>query len=259
MPLITNNNQLNHQVAIDFAKKIKLIDQFKASLSPLYREISHEYETLYKENGQVLHIHHYREKFQNVIESNYITIANAFKFNIREGEKAMNEKELAAMIDTQLSLYVKHHSINQTEFIISTLDEKLKQGIETVIIDAAAQGITPDRSKIASSAARKFRNDEIAHAGIIATTETNNMANEAKYVEATSYVKAMSENIRKMWKTVFDDVTRAAHIIADGQEVGVDEPFSVNNEFLMFPTDMSLGASLENIMNCRCDALFMKS
>ena len=39
--------------------------------------------------------------------------------------------------------------------------------------------------------------------------------------------------------------------MADGQRVGVDEPFTVDGEKLMFPGDASMGASGRNLYNCR--------
>ena len=40
--------------------------------------------------------------------------------------------------------------------------------------------------------------------------------------------------------------------MADGQRVGVNEPFIVDGEKLMFPGDASMGASGKNFYNCRC-------
>ncbi|MFD1423417.1 phage minor head protein [Laceyella tengchongensis] len=48
------------------------------------------------------------------------------------------------------------------------------------------------------------------------------------------------------------DRTRPWHLEADGQIKRLDEPFEVNGEKLMFPGDTSLGATADNIVNCRC-------
>lgn len=57
---------------------------------------------------------------------------------------------------------------------------------------------------------------------------------------------------KKMWLDVGDAKVRKAHRLASGQTVLVNEPFIVNNELLMFPGDTSLGASIENVVRCRC-------
>jgi len=56
----------------------------------------------------------------------------------------------------------------------------------------------------------------------------------------------------KKWSATGDDRTRLSHSIADGQVKKIDEPFIVGGEKLMYPLDSSLGASAENIVNCRC-------
>jgi uncharacterized protein with gpF-like domain len=58
--------------------------------------------------------------------------------------------------------------------------------------------------------------------------------------------------LNKRWIATNDDRTRDAHMEANGQIVGNDEPFVVGGEELMFPGDDSLGASGWNLYNCRC-------
>lgn len=63
--------------------------------------------------------------------------------------------------------------------------------------------------------------------------------------------------LRRIWVTVGDDKTRAAHRLADGQEVGADEPFRVDGEELFLPSDPS--GSPENTFNCRCFVKYIVS
>ena len=55
---------------------------------------------------------------------------------------------------------------------------------------------------------------------------------------------------RKRWLSTNDGRTRDAHVRAHGQEVGLDEPFVVDGEDLLYPGDPA--GSPENIINCRC-------
>lgn len=55
---------------------------------------------------------------------------------------------------------------------------------------------------------------------------------------------------RKVWIATLDPRTRDAHADADGQEVGLDEPFVVGGESLDYPGDPA--GSPENVINCRC-------
>lgn len=59
----------------------------------------------------------------------------------------------------------------------------------------------------------------------------------------------------KTWLSTFDDRTRDTHRAVDGQRRGMDEPFSVGGHDMMHPGDMTLGAPVREIVNCRCTML----
>lgn len=58
------------------------------------------------------------------------------------------------------------------------------------------------------------------------------------------------EECSKRWMATEDERTRVAHHVADGQTVGLNQPFSVGGEGLQFPGD-PLGRP-DNIIQCRC-------
>lgn len=61
---------------------------------------------------------------------------------------------------------------------------------------------------------------------------------------------------KKVWCTMCDAKVRPTHIMADGQEKLIGEPFIVGGYEMLFPMDGSLGASAEEIINCRCVAKY---
>ena len=65
--------------------------------------------------------------------------------------------------------------------------------------------------------------------------------------------------MKREWVSAQDDRTRdtseADHVDADGQTVGMKEPFTVSGEKLMFPGDPS--GSAANVINCRCAVVFI--
>ena len=79
-----------------------------------------------------------------------------------------------------------------------------------------------------------------------AVTNAQNAGRMDSYVAA----KKMGIEMEREWVSVLDARTRPEHAEADGQVVGVDEPFIVGGEKLMFPGDRS--GSGWNIYNCRC-------
>lgn len=60
----------------------------------------------------------------------------------------------------------------------------------------------------------------------------------------------------KTWRTERDKRVRETHREAEGQTVSIIEPFTVGGCELMFPRDDSLGASDEELSNCRCHAVY---
>lgn len=85
----------------------------------------------------------------------------------------------------------------------------------------------------------------------IARTETTRIENSARQSVAEEGNK-LGFNMWKRWYATPDERTREWHAEADGQEVPYDEPFIVGGEKLMYPADISMGASAQNVINCRC-------
>ena len=64
--------------------------------------------------------------------------------------------------------------------------------------------------------------------------------------------------LNKVWLATEDAHTRPTHAEADGQTVGMDEPFNVGGSQLMYPGDSSLGADAGEIVNCRCTQFYQR-
>ncbi len=83
----------------------------------------------------------------------------------------------------------------------------------------------------------------------IARTEVIGATNAGSYFEA----KALGVST-KTWLATTDRRTRPTHATAEGQEVGMDEPFQVGEALLRFPHDPT-GPAKETV-NCRCTMLY---
>ena len=79
-----------------------------------------------------------------------------------------------------------------------------------------------------------------------AVTGAQNAGRQDSYVAA----EKMGIELKREWVCTLDARTRDEHATADGQVVGVDEPFTVGGEKLMYPGDRS--GSPWNVYNCRC-------
>lgn len=83
------------------------------------------------------------------------------------------------------------------------------------------------------------------------------MANAANsLVHGSLFLAGAAMEREKTWMTRMDKAVRDIHANALFQTVAAHLPFFVGGEQLMFPGDQSLGASMRNIANCRCSAIY---
>lgn len=60
----------------------------------------------------------------------------------------------------------------------------------------------------------------------------------------------------KVWRTEGDDRVRATHTEVDGADIPITDLFQVGDSYLLFPGDISNGASEQEVCNCRCTLEF---
>jgi HK97 family phage portal protein len=111
-----------------------------------------------------------------------------------------------------------------------------------------------------ASDAIRNRLDELSV--VFAPGEAARIAGETGAVMNAASVEAYRQSgviDEKRWLTSRDQFVRPAgrvgafnHVAAEGQIVPVDQPFIVSGQQMMYPMDMSLGASVGNRANCRC-------
>jgi len=90
-----------------------------------------------------------------------------------------------------------------------------------------------------------------SRADTISRTETHAAAN----ISADATAKATGVPFKRQWAASKGDRTRDAHRRADGQKVGMNEPFNVDHEDLRYPGDPR--GRPGNVINCRCAVLYV--
>lgn len=132
---------------------------------------------------------------------------------------------------------------------ITEITETTRANIQSVISAGIEEGLSE------KEIAKRIR--EIApgiagsRADTISRTETHASAN----ISAQATARATGINFVREWASSEDGRTRPAHDDADGQRVGMTEPFVVDGEELMYPGDPNGRAA--NVINCRCAVLFV--
>ncbi len=89
---------------------------------------------------------------------------------------------------------------------------------------------------------------------LIALTETQNAAETSKALATMVYTGSAGITTKKQWISILDDRVRPWHAEAYGQVRNINEPYIVYGQELMYPGDTSLGATMDNIANCRCSS-----
>ena len=91
----------------------------------------------------------------------------------------------------------------------------------------------------------KHRGDTIARTESLAAL---NEASDESLRQARD--EGLVTDAARIWDATGDNRTRETHDAAEGQERGIDEPFSIGGTLMMHPGDPAGGAA--NVINCRC-------
>ena len=93
-------------------------------------------------------------------------------------------------------------------------------------------------------------------AKLIARTEIHGAQMATNDAQVSSIVEevGLGPRIVREWVTAADDRARPTHAAADGQQVGMDDPFFVGGEAMRYPGDQN--ASAGNRCNCRCVVVY---
>ncbi len=132
-------------------------------------------------------------------------------------------------------------------------DQKMQRYIQKVcdsIVDTTLKG-----GSLTSSKANKPQDPYVVsvdRATNVAENEANAILNGDEYITAVK-----NGCTKKRWKSYRDERVRADHADVDGQVVDISRPFRVGKYMMMYPKDDSLGAGLEEIVNCRCSVEYL--
>lgn len=151
---------------------------------------------------------------------------------------------------------VKSFQNRYTESVksVAQQDKELSRYIRKVcenIVDTTLKD-TKNPSDLTDSAGTEYRTS-IDRAMNIAENEANSILNNEEYRSAIK-----NGCTKKKWISFGDERVRTDHADVDGEVVDIYKPFHVGGYLMMFPKDDSLGAGLEEIVNCRCSVEYLQ-
>jgi uncharacterized protein with gpF-like domain len=123
------------------------------------------------------------------------------------------------------------------------------------IQEALAAGVAEgdDIAALADRVRHVFDVASSARATVIARTEVISAFNGSASLSASQLPGDVVGG--REWIATRDGRTREDHAEADGQVVGMSEPFTVGGEAIMYPGDPA--ASAPNVVQCRCTVAFL--
>ena len=140
--------------------------------------------------------------------------------------------------------------VAQRENKLSGVGQDIFDRIRKRIGDGLSAGKSTD--DIAKDIRAEFNAIDKERGKVIAITETG-----AAYNFARHEAMVTSNITRKRWLSSGNPNMRPAHAEANGQEVNIQEPFTVDGEQLAYPGDPS--GSPENVINCRCISIAVEA
>lgn len=129
--------------------------------------------------------------------------------------------------------------------------EKRKQTISAAKEQFTEQAGKNDSFSNEQAGKNYFLSDD--RAKFIAENEANSVLNYGDLKTAI-----FEGYTRKQWRTMEDAKVRKTHGVISGVTIGITELFEVGNSFMLFPRDISHGASDQEIVGCRCSLKYLK-
>jgi len=256
------------QQDIDTAKKIKIENQLNTQLDKVYSLMTANVVLAYDNNTDASHpVAVYTTAIAGLLSAFYLQTIGVFS-------KATN-----ALITPETQTYKEFQEIADLDFtgettvsdIISQVnDEEMLLNLSTMnnYVSTSAQQIENTNIKQVQEIAlqnlstkdfkQKLTDNFDARTDTISQTTVQHAAESTKQNKLKTVNSKVKDELGKpddkpkSWQTILDGREREAHGEADGQVQDVNNPFVVGGELLKFPGDTSLGATLGNIINCRC-------
>ena len=248
-------------LARSLAKKIRLENQFKPELRKFFKQISKDATTKWLSNRTIPSLNSFSIELISILRNHYRRVNKAFGNELRKQSKKsflILETKQEENIDADIVKYINEHSEEQSQFILQTTERELNNIAATVVASTMLGGLTLTNQEIAREIEGEFNDRAEGRIDTIAMTETQTPAEEIPYIEALGVAAIaipQGQAVVKTWNTVLDEKTRPAHVQADRQEKNIKEPYIVMGERLPVPGSTALGASLSNIINCRCKSI----
>jgi hypothetical protein len=216
------------------------------------RELSVIFGRMFKDISKAVENY---DKYEHIINSYNPALRRVYTDNLKGIMLTFNQQAMDALkkevkfdsfgieMDRYITMFVAKKVVDVSDVTKLIIARIIKRGNDE----------NATNREMAKKIAQVGEISKITRARNIARTETHTAAMHA--LQTTMKSSGMIRE--KEWTTFQDSRTRTApfnHVNADGERVGIKEPFRRTGEALMFPGDPT--GSAGNVINCRCNQLF---
>jgi len=155
-----------------------------------------------------------------------------------------------SLYDPKFNAWVDQAGLMKAKEINDTTRAALREKLAAEVSEGVQSGESMSKiaARIREATDGVYDNMSKNRAKVIARTETMSSVNTGEFE-----VYKGEGVTKKEWLATQDDRTRDEHAAADGQIVGIDEPFIVGGEALQYPGDPT--GSAGEVIQCRCTVL----
>jgi len=251
----------------DFTDKLRLESQLRPKLRDYNALVVTDFVNSYAATGDITDMVEFDADLSRILVNHYEIVGTEFDNRISQqlpSDVAITEDE-EDLIAEALLVWILIEAPTHSRLINATTQDNMLDAVRGALNDPLVRdlsGLEAQRTA-AMVAGRQLERDLLGREPGILMTETQTPAETAKATEAEvlagqtpsiSGGTVEDSPLKKEWVSRGDNLVRPAHLAADGQIVRINEPFQVGADALRWPGDRTLGASLGNIVNCRCEA-----
>lgn len=249
------------RVFVDLHKKLRLEKRLAKDLLELDQRAVRSFTRSLARTGQPIdYLDLFGEELQSILDGHYGKVGRAFNHQLGPqlaSDVAPTVVERRLIVATLTEDFASK-AFSQSRHIAETTQGQMGQAVSRSITEAArlASEGTPISKRETDVMAGNFLGRDLnARRGTITNFETQNPAETAKAREAEVLTEGAMAVPDKVWWSVGDSDTREHHLQADNQRVKQTDVYTVLGESLKFPGDTSLGASVKNVLRCRCSSV----
>lgn len=254
----------------DLKAKMATEKTFMRELNSLFSRMIKDFLVQYSATGQVMSLENYQSDWSALLKRHYDRVQNAFLGTVLEGvdldEDIITKEEILTAVSLLLLDWKNETAPKQAEIINQTTNTDMYKSVRQAIEDSARDRLPMDWRSIGLLATAYLRRKTNPRKESITTFETQLAAETTKNIEALEtgrQIRSRRPEIivvkdTKSWMDMGDKKVRPSHREAtrNNHRIPINEPFRVGNSLMMYPADASLGASLKEILRCRCSAIY---